>query len=386
MSIQVNYPGTTFHLTDTTSSDMSADGLLFYDASGNLLSQVNQTAIQIHALNPNNGKNVLVPTSSTITTGDVTGTATRTLVESDSFEFQAFTGGVKTESTLLTKNSLISDVSVFDVSLNALKLGGVTSTTGQVITANADGKPVWATLPSEVIPTLSQVLIAGNSADSTNLNMNYNDIQNIANIQLSGENTFPTAGITPEGFSSYNSATELAFELNRTDGGAGANLTLNSGTGKQVTLNCTAGTLIGLDIVETDKPTTTLTAGKLTFNGDFGTVGQVLTSDGTLMSWQDPVPNCALSDVLTNGSDATNQPINNISLLTFNKVTGGAAGDTVLELKGVNPDPSNYTTDLLNINTPANTTRATKQFSGNYIPLSVAGTVYWVQLFSSPPV
>jgi hypothetical protein len=90
MDIQVNYPSTTFHLSDTTSSDLSATGLLLHDASGNVLSQVSQTTIQIHALNPNDGKNELVPTSHTITNGDITGTASRIVVESDSFEFQAF--------------------------------------------------------------------------------------------------------------------------------------------------------------------------------------------------------------------------------------------------------------------------------------------------------
>ena len=386
--IQVNYPKTTLHLTDTTSSDLSATGLLLFDGSSNIITQVSQSSIQINAANPTNGKNLLGPTSHAISSGDVVGSgaASRTLVGTTSLEFQTFTDGVQNASTVLSKNRLISDVPVFDVSLNALKLGGVASTTGQVITANADGKPVWSTLPTEVIPTLSQVLVAGNSANTTALNMNYNDLQHASEITLAADNTSSTANISPDGFTFYNGVdTGVAFELLKTDS-SGSSLTLNGGTGNQVSLTCTAGTLIGLDITETNKPTTRLTAGKLTIDGDFGTTGQVLTSDGTVMSWQDPALNCGLSDVLTNDSDASNNPITNLSSVSFVKVQGGAVGDSALQLKGVNPDPSTYTTDLLHINTPANVTRATKQFSGNYLPLSIGGTVYWVQLFSAPPV
>lgn len=381
MAIQVNYPGTTFHLSDTTSSDMSATGLLLFDGSGNVLSQVSQTTIQIHALNPNDGKNELLPTSHTITNGDITGTASRTVVESDSVEFQSFTGGVKTESTLLTKNSLLSDVSVFDVSLNALTLGGVASTTGQVITANADGKPVWSTLPSEVIPTLSQVLVAGNSADSTVLNMNLQQIQNSGIItvveSLAAEPPSQTQ-VWSDHISIFNAqigtstSSEYRGELLRFSGYDGTTTTsVTTYEPTQISTN------VDFNLAFPNVA--------LKLNGTTGSNGQVITSnaDGT-PSWQDPALNCGLADVLTNSSDATNQPINNLSLLTFNKVTGGSQEDTVLELKGVNPDPSIYTTDILNINTPANTTRATKQFSGNYIPLSVGGTVYWLQLFSAP--
>ena len=68
--------------------------------------------------------------------------------------------------TQLKPFQLKSEFQTFDMSFNALTLGGIASTENQVITADVDGKPYWADLPASEVPTLSEVLTAGYTAEN----------------------------------------------------------------------------------------------------------------------------------------------------------------------------------------------------------------------------
>jgi hypothetical protein len=63
--------------------------------------------------------------------------------------------------------------------------------------------------------------------------------------------------------------------------------------------------------------------------------------------------------------------------LAFNQDTSGA----VLTLSGVKV--TGVTDNVINFSTPADTSLATKSFSRNYLPIAVAGQVYYLQLFSA---
>jgi hypothetical protein len=85
--------------------------------------------------------------------------------------------------TSLSSTSLVSDVAVFDLTLNSLTLGGVASTAGQVLTADIAGKPYWATVPSGDNPAFSDLL--NTSGDAGN-----NAITNLSSLEF----TLDTSG------------------------------------------------------------------------------------------------------------------------------------------------------------------------------------------------
>ena len=120
---------------------------------------------------------------------------------------------------------------------------------------------------------------------------------------------------------------------------------------------------------------------RLTMQGVAGTLGQVLTTDAAgQASFQDPpaevTPNLAQVLAVATAGDAGDLPISNLQSLAFNQDTSGA----VLTLAGLKV--TGVTDNVLNISTPADTSLATKQFSRNYLPIAVAGQVYYLQLFS----
>jgi len=121
---------------------------------------------------------------------------------------------------------------------------------------------------------------------------------------------------------------------------------------------------------------------QLTMQGVAGTTGQVLTTNaGGQASFQDlpaaVTPNLAAVLAVATAGDGGDQPISNLSSLAFNQDTSGA----VVTLSGVKK--AGVTDNVLNFSTPADTSLATKSFSRNYLPISVAGTLYYLQLFSA---
>jgi hypothetical protein len=88
------------------------------------------------------------------------------------------------------------------------------------------------------------------------------------------------------------------------------------------------------------------------------------------------VPNLAAVLAVATAGDGGDQPISNLSALSFNQDTSGA----VMALSGLKV--SGVTDNVLNFSTPADNSGSTKQFSRNYLPIAVAGQVYYLQLFS----
>jgi hypothetical protein len=114
----------------------------------------------------------------------------------------------------------------------------------------------------------------------------------------------------------------------------------------------------------------------LSFQGVAGTLNQVLTTDASgVAHWEDAqmsaTPNLADVLAVATAGDANNQPISNLSQLGFQP----ASGDTLV-LSGVAGAGG-----VLNLSTTADDTKATKQFTGNYLPIAVDGTIQYLQLF-----
>jgi len=118
--------------------------------------------------------------------------------------------------------------------------------------------------------------------------------------------------------------------------------------------------------------------GALYFDSIAGDLGDVLTTDATgHATWQPPyvtpTPNLAEVLAVATAGDADSQPISNLLSLAFAPNNAAAPLELSSDLTGGT---------RLRINTPADTSLATKTFSRNYLPINVAGTVYYLQLFS----
>jgi hypothetical protein len=118
---------------------------------------------------------------------------------------------------------------------------------------------------------------------------------------------------------------------------------------------------------------------KLTLDGLTGTENQVLTTDASgIAHWQDVPSTVTLDEVLEESNDANQRSIVNLSSIEFKT---GENHPVVLSQKlsgtlQIHCDDSNKVID---------TTRETKQFSGNYIKLAINGTEYWIQAFTELP-
>ena len=175
---------------------------------------------------------------------------------------------------------------------------GNTGTAGQVLTVNALGTGVqWSTLPTQSIPTLQQVLTAGNTAtgigisflgtSTTTFGTNASIVSNGGNT-WNGTNTFTangtttsTAGIVLSG-SLYDGAGTGTVGQVLTSTATGVSWQA-AGTGSQnLQQVLTIGNTATLDIITTGTmDATTITDG----TSSVGTVGQVLTSTGTGLQW-----------------------------------------------------------------------------------------------------
>ena len=130
--------------------------------------------------------------------------------------------------------------------------------------------------------------------------------------------------------------------------------------------------------VETDFNIAITNSSALTLNGTAGTEAQVITADanGTPYWAAVPVPN--LSDVLgvATAGDAGQQTISNLLSVAVEN-TASASSIVLSQTAGGQLDfTSSTAADLLD------TTLSTKQFSGNYLKLSIGGVEYYFQAFS----
>lgn len=155
-----------------------------------------------------------------------------------------------------------------------------------------------------------------------------------------------------------------------------------SPVGLDVIDNASVGTSYNQAQITSSAPSFDMNFTQLTFQGVAGTLGQVLTTDAAgQASFQDlpaeVTPNLAAVLAVATAGDGGDLPISNLASLGFNVDTSGAA----LVLSGVKK--TGVTDNILNFSNPADTSLATKQFSRYYLPISVAGTLYYLQLFSA---
>lgn len=131
-STQLNYPLTTLNINDaTTTTTLNGNQILI---ASNAAATVN-SSLTAGSFEVQNGANHSFLTA----VGGV--------------DLYDGTTGFHTELKL---DVLKSQVASFDMSFNALTLEGIASTEGQVITADAAGKPYWSDVPP--VPSLAEVL------------------------------------------------------------------------------------------------------------------------------------------------------------------------------------------------------------------------------------
>ena len=174
-----------------------------------------------------------------------------------------------------------------------LDINGDYGNAGDVLTSNGVDPPTWEAGGAGGVGSLSEVLAVGNMADGTiGINMNGSSISGIyetTTVLLNTNNFFNTAG------------GDISLYAN---GVAGINLNSTS----QINLNTGSGY-------------------PLLINGDAGTAGYVLTSNGTVgcATWQEGAggPTPTLAEVLTAGAtadtvsiDMNMQNINNITTIS----------------------------------------------------------------------
>jgi len=123
----------------------------------------------------------------------------------------------------------------------------------------------------------------------------------------------------------------------------------------------------------------------LDVSGNAGVDGQYLLSNGTNPVWTTvsapAVPNLAAVLAVAAAGDAEDQPISNLSSLGFQE---SSVGQAVLAITAVPSAKPAATFDVMNLPYAADATTG-RVFSNQYVEISVAGTSYWVQLFSAPP-
>jgi hypothetical protein len=131
---QINYPLTTFNIADATNTAV-LDGThlrIENNAVASVFADLTIATLQVQ-----NNTDIAI------------------LSASGGVDLSDGTTGFHTE---LKQDVLKSQFASFDMSFNALTLGGVASTEGQVITADAAGKPYWSDVPPSDVPSLAEVL------------------------------------------------------------------------------------------------------------------------------------------------------------------------------------------------------------------------------------
>jgi soluble P-type ATPase len=193
------------------------------------------------------------------------------------------------------------NLNLFFGNVGGLTLDGEAGTVGQVLISSGVGvAPTWGTGGGGDVGTLTEVLANGNSAGALDIDMNNNDIDNVNVLGVSS-----------------------------VEGPADDDLNLLSSGGFDIVINSDADIVLN-----------TGTNGVLFINNDAGTVGQVLTSGGSLASpvWADGGGSVGtLSDVLANGNsagaldiDMNDNNIDNVNILGVAIVAGPVDADLTI--------------------------------------------------------
>jgi hypothetical protein len=263
-------------------------------------------------------------------------------------------------STLNMNNFNIVGVSgisgnTINLQTNSLLMNGVTGTTGQVLSVGITGSPVWTTL---ITPTLSQVMLQGNTAGST-LNMNNFQIVGVSGISGNTIN-LNTNSLLLRGFTG---TTGQVLSVGIT--GSPVWTTLITPTLSQVmfqgntagsTLNMNNFQIVGVSGISGN--TINLQTTSLLMNGVTGTTGQVLSVGTTgYPVWRDT------NELVVKGTNigAGTNVFDDTNIYTNQYIVGGyTAGPLTI----YNSDGNTSTTLPLVTNSPASNIYIVKYNNG----------------------
>jgi hypothetical protein len=289
-------------------------------------------------------------------------------------------------TTFLDTASLSSDVPVFDFSFNALSLGGVEGTPGQVFSVDASGSPYWSTVSaSSETPTLSDLLVAGNSVGERPLNMNLQSIQNANDVHLTDSLTAPTTRVNITSYSlAINPSTSVESPIPYTSVQLNSELLQFQNWSSEGAP--TTQMRYGVGGIYSAAPfDITLSNTPLKLGGTQGTQDQVITADANGTPYWADVPTSGgtpnLADVLSQetAGDADQKPISNLLSLAVKNSTVANAVVLSQDAGGALNLSSDTSGNVID------TSKDTKEFSGNYLKLSINGQDYYFQAFTVPP-
>jgi len=266
-------------------------------------------------------------------------------------------GGSITNLASLTATTSVKPTTILDSASSAGSAGQYLASNGSALT--------WTALPSAPsTPTLSEVLVAGNSANATNINMNLNQIQNVGNliavdslaplttsqVQVTGTEV-QIAPILPGALDEYDVMTLQSAQL-RFQHQVGITST-------------TAFTLTPTELsLETDFNIAIGNSSALTLNGTQGTAAQVITADANgTPYWASPAtPYISASGVASGGIT---------SLPSINASGAMTIGNNVATT-GLTIGSGNYTTAMGgNVGFGGNSVSGLNNIDGNSAVLAI---------------
>jgi len=187
---------------------------------------------------------------------------------------------------------------------SGLSLNSTVGTTNQYLGSNESGQPTWKTLPAGVNPSLSDVLsLGGNSAGSTDINMNQNDITNVLSIQ---NTSAPISLLAPSGLS-------LNSTVGTTDQYLGSNA-----SGQPTWKTLPAGVNPTFNNVLIAGNTTTQTA---TFNDINGVESVIVKGNRVQYTYTSTDPADSSTTKLDNFLTVKNTATTNNSSISYNRIS-----------------------------------------------------------------
>jgi hypothetical protein len=167
--IQVNYPSTLFHFNDTSNNYSEVSALTVKIQNGDAFQNafIDSTQFKVEVLNASQ--------SSRLTVDGFNSTNSTTEINLNADSGLSIDQGDGINYITLTQHQIEHSGDVpLDMTFNSLTLGGVSSTEGQVVMADASGAPYWETLPTQTLAT-----VMGAGADAS-----FNTITSIGGLEL----------------------------------------------------------------------------------------------------------------------------------------------------------------------------------------------------------
>jgi hypothetical protein len=185
---QINYPNSKFHFSDVSSNNLvdldSSDGLILNDDDG-LKSKLDINGLMLNNPNVLNHYANVMYDKIEYSSGS---SGSKSLILSANNDNNKAHGIKLLNNSNETKYDItgLSSTHVYDISLDALTFKSAGASSGQVVMADEDGAPYWASLPAES-QNLSSVLSNGADANGTG-------ITNIPSIAFSNGGSGVTIG------------------------------------------------------------------------------------------------------------------------------------------------------------------------------------------------